>query len=126
VRHYPRNDCTITPERVRLFGRNGRAFWPGGRTYRDENAPVSLAGDWHDRYRPGVIRRINALAGRCSLENHQPRDDQPLPGGPVVPVTGAAEQIATWWATSRTDPPPEPDEWHLATATARRRPGARR
>jgi hypothetical protein len=94
--------------------------------YRDDNAPVSLAGDWHDRYRPGVARRITSTAGRCSLENHQPRDGQPLPGGPVVPVAGAAEQIATWWATTRTGPAPEPDEWHLATANARRRPGTRR
>jgi hypothetical protein len=94
--------------------------------YRDDKAAVSLAGDWHDRYRPGVVRRITTTAGRCSLENHQPRDGQPLPGGPVVPVAGAAEQIATWWASARTDPPPEPDEWHLATANARRRPGTRR
>jgi hypothetical protein len=95
--------------------------------YRDDKAPVSLAGDWHDRYRPGVVRRITTTTGRCSLENHQPREGQPLPGGgPVVPVAGAAEQIATWWANSRTDPPPEPDEWHLATANSRRRPGARR
>jgi hypothetical protein len=95
--------------------------------YRDDKAAVSLAGDWHDRYRPGVVRRITTSAGRCSLENHQPREGQPLPGGgPVAPVAGAAEQIATWWASSRTDPPPEPDEWHLATANARRRPGTRR
>jgi hypothetical protein len=94
--------------------------------YRDDKAPVSLAGDWHDRYRPGVVRRITSSAGRCSLENHQPRDGQPLPSGPVVPVAGAAEQIATWWATTRTDPPPEPDQWHLATANARRPPGTRR
>jgi hypothetical protein len=94
--------------------------------YRDDKAAVSLAGDWHDRYRPGVVRRITTTAGRCSLENHQPRDGQPLPGGPVVPVAGAAEQIATWWASARTDPPPEPDKWHLATANARRRPGTRR
>jgi hypothetical protein len=95
--------------------------------YRDDKAAVSLAGDWHDRYRPGVVRRITSTAGRCSLENHQPRDGQPLPGGgPVVPVAGAVEQITTWWATTRTDPPPEPDEWHLATANARRRPGTRR
>jgi hypothetical protein len=95
--------------------------------YRDDKAPVSLAGDWHDRYRPGVARRITTSAGRCSLENHQPRDDHPRPGaGPVVPGAGAAEQIATWWATHRTDPPPEPDEWQLATATTRRRPGTRR
>ncbi|HSZ28549.1 MAG TPA: hypothetical protein VK784_02180 [Pseudonocardiaceae bacterium] len=94
--------------------------------YRDENAPVSLAADWHDRYRPGVTRRISATAGRCSLENHQPRDGHPLPAGPVVPVAAAADPIATWWATHRTDPPPEPDEEHLATANARRRPGGRR
>jgi hypothetical protein len=95
--------------------------------YRDDKAAVSLAGDWHDRYRPGVVRRITSTAGRCSLENHQPREGQPLPGGgPVVPVAGAVEQIATWWATSRPDPPPEPDEWHLATANTRRRPGTRR
>jgi hypothetical protein len=94
--------------------------------YRDHKAPVSLAGDWHDRYRPGVVRRITTTAGRCSLENHQSRDGQPLPGAPVVPVAVAAEQIATWWATTRTGPAPEPDEWHLATANARRRPGTRR
>ncbi len=94
--------------------------------YRDDKAAVSLAGDWHDRYRPGVVRRITTSAGRCSLENHQPRDGHPLPGGPVVPVDKATEQIATWWATTRTDPAPAPDEWHLATAAARRRPGARR
>jgi hypothetical protein len=94
--------------------------------YRDDKAAVSLAGDWHDRYRPGAVRRITTSAGRCSLENHQPRDGQPLPGGPVVPVEKAAEQIATWWANSRTDPTPAPDQWHLATAAARRRPGARR
>jgi hypothetical protein len=95
--------------------------------YRDDNAPITAAADWHDRYRPGVTRRITSSAGRCSLENHQPRDDHPLPGAvPGVPGAGAAEQIATWWATHRTDPPPEPDEWQLATASTRRRPGTRR
>jgi hypothetical protein len=94
--------------------------------YRDDKAAVSLAGDWHDRYRPGVVHRITSTAGRCSLENHQPREGQSLPGAPVVPVAGAVELIATWWASARTDPPPEPDEWHRATANARRRPGTRR
>jgi hypothetical protein len=94
--------------------------------YRDEHAAVSLAADWHDRYRPNVVRRITTAAGRCSLENHQSRESQPLPGAPEVPVAVAAEPIATWWATQRQDPAPEPDEWHLATANARRRPGTRR
>lgn len=94
--------------------------------YRGEHAPASLASDWHDRYRPGVARRISATAGRCSLENHQPREGQPLLGGPVVPVAEAAEQIATWWTTHRGDPPPQPTDWHLATANTRRRTGHRR
>lgn len=94
--------------------------------YRDDKAPVTAAADWHDRYRPGVARRITTTAGRCSLEHHQPRDDHPLPGGPVVPGAGTAEQIATWWASHRTDAPPEPDQWQLATASTRRRPGTRR
>ena len=94
--------------------------------YRDDNAPITAAADWHDRYRPGVVRRITSSAGRCSLENHQPRDDQPPPAAPVVPGAGAAEQITTWWATHRNEAPPEPDQWQLATASTRRRPGARR
>ena len=94
--------------------------------YRDEHAPVLLAADWHDRYRPNVVRRITTTAGRCSLENHQPRDGQPLAEAPEVPVAAAAEPIAAWWATQRQDPAPEPAEGHLATANTRRRPGTRR
>lgn len=94
--------------------------------YRDEHAPASLAADWHDRYRPGVVRRINAAAGRCSLETHQPRDDHPAPGTPVVPLAGAVEPIASWWASRRTEPAPPPDAEHLAAAATRRRPGTRR
>jgi len=96
--------------------------------YQDENALVSLAADWHDRYRPGVVRRINAAAGRCSLEAHQPRDDHPDPdsGSPVVPVAEAMALIADWWATHRSNPAPSPNPDHLQAAATRRRPGARR
>ncbi|PZS26561.1 MAG: hypothetical protein DLM61_18100 [Pseudonocardiales bacterium] len=95
--------------------------------YHDDTAPVSLAADWHDRYRPGVVKRINTTAGRCSLEAHQPRDNQPDDGGqPVVPLAEAMAPIAEWWATHRTNPAPHPDPDHLATAAARRRPGTRR
>ena len=95
--------------------------------YHDDKAPVSHAADWHDRYRPGVVRRINTTAGRCSLEAHQPRADQPDDGGPpVVPLAEALAPIAEWWATHRTNPAPHPDSAHLATAAARRRPGTRR
>ncbi len=87
--------------------------------YRDTHAPVSAAADWHDRYRPGVIRRIKDTAGRCSLENHQPRHDQPTPGAaPVVPLTEATDPIVTWWATHRAEPGPTPTDQQLQAAAA--------
>jgi hypothetical protein len=94
--------------------------------YRAEDATVARAGDWHDRYRPGVVRRIKALAGTCSLENHQPRGNR-FTGGPAVPLAEAMAPIADWWATQRAELPPEPDEQHLAAAAAaQRRPGGGR
>lgn len=93
--------------------------------YAGDTASVQLVGDWHDRYRPGVTRRINSAAGRCSLENHQ--DPDPLTDAPTVPVTNAVELIANWWAdNSRAQPAPEPGPDHLAAATGRHRPGGRR
>lgn len=95
--------------------------------YHDEHASVSLAGDWHDRYRPGVVRRITTAAGRCSLENHQPRSDRPSLSGPVgAPLAEALEPIATWWATNRNSPGPIPTPEQLATAAHHERPRGRR
>lgn len=81
--------------------------------YRSENATVALAGDWHDRYRPGVVRRIKATVGTCSPENHLPRVDRPGVGGrPVVPLAEAMEPIAAWWGLSREGlaPLPTPEQ----------------
>jgi hypothetical protein len=95
--------------------------------YRDENATVAKAGDWHDRYRPGVVRRIKVVAGTCSLENHQPRGTRHT-SGPVVPVAEALAPIAAWWATHRGEVPPEPSDAQLAEAAEhqRRSGGGRR
>jgi hypothetical protein len=67
-----------------------------------------MVGDWHDRYRPGVVRRIKATGGTCSLDNHQPRRaitpaDYPAP----CPVPGAAVLIAQWWTSDRDQPAPD-------------------
>ena len=43
--------------------------------YQGKGASVQLAGDWHDRQRPGVVRRIRSSAGSCSIERHQTRAD---------------------------------------------------
>lgn len=93
--------------------------------YRKAGAPVSAVADWHDRLRPGVVRRIKATAGTCSLENHQPSGDRHT-AAPSAPVAGAAGMIAAWWATSRNALPPTPTDEHLAAAAAVRIRGGRK
>jgi hypothetical protein len=92
--------------------------------YRSPGAPVSLAGDWHDRLRPGVVRRIKAAAGACSLENHMPGGERHA-AGPAAPLAEAADVIARWWATDRESAAPEPTEQQLAAVAAVRRGGRR-
>jgi hypothetical protein len=82
--------------------------WIGA--YGAKGASVQLAGDWHDRQRPGVVRRLKTAVGSCSKERHQtrtgwgdgPRGAVPVPGLDAVPT------IAGWWAGHRDDPAPEP------------------
>jgi hypothetical protein len=93
--------------------------------YQGPAASVALAGDWHDRYRPGVVRRIKTVAGTCSLENHPGRNTRPDATGDV-PLAEAADGIAVWWATRRHQPAPEPTEQQLAAADRRQRGGLRR
>ena len=93
--------------------------------YTGIKASASAVGDWHDRLRPGVARRVLASAGVCSVENHQPgrtplRDPHPATGG--VPVEDAVEPIAFWWATNRDAEPPTPTTTQLAAAAAADRP----
>jgi hypothetical protein len=79
--------------------------------YDDEGASALAAGDWHDRYRPGVVRRIKVAAGTCSLESHADPH-----GGPRVPLVEAAESIIEWWGAARTQAAPVPSEAHLLAA----------
>ncbi|MGW0231946.1 hypothetical protein ACWDWO_26870 [Actinopolymorpha singaporensis] len=93
--------------------------------YADPDAAPNLAGDWHDRQRPGVVRRIKAGAGACSLENHLPGGEHHHPAN-TAPLAEALELIAGWWETHRDQTPPLPREHHIDTVagrhTARRRP----
>jgi len=38
--------------------------------YHGPSASAVLVGDWHDRARPGVVRRIRDGAAACAFENH--------------------------------------------------------
>jgi hypothetical protein len=85
--------------------------------YEDDEASVLRAGDWHDRYRPGVVKRIKAATASCSLENHLPGGSHHRPA-PAVPVADAAEPVAVWWATARDAAAPEPTAAQLAAVHA--------
>jgi hypothetical protein len=85
--------------------------------YHPRSGAPTQVGDWHDRYRPGVVRRIRERAGTCSLERHS---DQAVGAAPVVPVSEAVDLIASWWRHHQLQPPPIPSELHLASAERQR------
>jgi hypothetical protein len=98
--------------------------------YRDDDASIRAVGDWHDRLRPGVVRRIHSYAATCSLENHLPGRPRAT-GAPQIPVgdtepdidgTDAVEVIAAWWTQRRDEPGPAPtnDQMTAAAAAARK------
>ncbi|MCM3846327.1 hypothetical protein ND486_08995 [Pseudonocardia sp. DR1-2] len=78
--------------------------------YQGPDASVQLAGDWHDRQRPGVVNRLRKSVGSCSIEAHQTRPGWGAPPGAPAPVPGTrhTDLIVDWWATGREQTPPEP------------------
>jgi hypothetical protein len=93
--------------------------------YPAEAASTARAGDWHDRQRPGVVRRIRATAGTCSLEAHQPGGERHR-GAEPVPLADAIHLIGEWWATGRQACAPAPDAGHITAAADLRRGRGRR
>ena len=60
-------------------------------------------GDWHDRLRPGVVRRIKTTAGSCELSRHAP--GQYLPQRQDrAPLAHQLRAIAASWATTGSPP----------------------
>ncbi len=86
---------------------------------RTDGGTVQLAADWHDRHRPGVVRRIRDYAGTCSLETHLTGTERAA--STPVPVTYAAAAIAGWWTLNRDRPPPAPTAEQLARCAGLRR-----
>ena len=91
--------------------------------YHPELGTPLMVGDWHDRYRPGVVRRIRERAGTCSLERHR---EEAVGAEPVVPLVEAVDLIARWWGDRRLMPAPAPSDEHLALADRLRRSGGGR
>jgi hypothetical protein len=84
--------------------------------YAADGGAVTLAGDWHDRYRPGVTRRIKWTADTCSLDRHLLGGDRSHGSLARVPLADDLEPIARWWADGRGKEPPEPTDEQLNAA----------
>lgn len=74
-----------------------RAAWHAA--YTSPDAAPTRAIDWHDRHLPGVIHRLRATLGNCSLPAHQPggRANQPRP---AIPATYDPDELVRLWATA--------------------------
>lgn len=73
--------------------------------YEGPLATYARAGDWHDRLRPGVARRVRAALSSCELALHL----QP-PLASVVPIVGAVDRVVELWITTRGTPLPTEEE----------------
>ncbi|MEU4603480.1 hypothetical protein AB0F43_10920 [Kribbella sp. NPDC023972] len=77
--------------------------------YDSDEASNKLVGDWHDRQRPGVTRRIGEYAPACDVLAHRDPAGQ---RAVTVPLAADADPFVTWWATNRDDngPAPTPEQ----------------
>jgi len=83
--------------------------------YAGQRACWRDVADWHDRLRPGVVRRLTPIANGCELALHAPGARR-APAAPVVPLAGALDAVAERWTRDRTAP--EPSTEQLAEAQA--------
>jgi hypothetical protein len=77
--------------------------------YDSPEASNKLVGDWHDRQRPGVTRRIGEYAPACDVLAHRDAAGQQAI---TVPLATDADPFVTWWATTRdyNGPAPTPEQ----------------
>ncbi|MEU0093884.1 hypothetical protein [Kribbella sp. NPDC006257] len=77
--------------------------------FEGPEASTKLVGDWHDRQRPGVMRRVGLYATGCDLPTHLTDAGEPIV---AVPLAADADPFVTWWASDRdhNGPAPTPDQ----------------
>jgi len=83
--------------------------------YHGPGACWREVGDWHDRQRPGVTRRLNAALGACDLARHTPGGDRAQPP-PAAPLAAHLGPLAEHWTTHHDTP--DPTDQQLTDAAA--------
>lgn len=66
-------------------------------------------GDWHDRQRPAVVKRVRDAVGNCDLSMHAPSKPHGQPPT-VPPLARHTAAVAAAWATGRTRPEPTAEQ----------------
>lgn len=96
--------------------------------YDPETGSWLRVGDWHDRQRPGVARRVRDVLGKCDLSLHvgDRADHGPAVEPPPAPLAQHAAALAQEWGRSGTAPAPtaeqlDEDRAQAATQIRRRR-----
>lgn len=83
------------------------------------NEPMRI-GDWHDRYRPGVVRRVNATLKNCSITTHD--NDQ----APQLPLKNSLTTLNHARSNDLPTPAPTPTQLHEARQYETRQTATRR
>ncbi|MCF7552245.1 hypothetical protein [Pseudonocardia sp. WMMC193] len=76
---------------------------PGAGAAARQTPSWQKVGDWHDRLRPGVVRRIKTTAGSCELSRHAPGQYLPQRQN-AAPLASQLRAIAASWASTGAPP----------------------
>ena len=74
--------------------------------HEGESASWRAVAEWHERLRPGVVKRLTTTAG-CDLSRHHGQPRRPAPAVPSAPV-------ARTWALAQRTPTPTPQQLDTA------------
>lgn len=81
-------------------------------------ASATAVMDWHDRFRPGAVTRINRELEDCHLERHCSGGDRAYRPA-RAPGVDLADDLAAWWArTHGSSAAPSPTPAMMAAARA--------
>ncbi len=82
--------------------------------YSPPTSSISKASEWHERFLPGVLRRLGGAPYKdCDLTRHMPGGDRSRTQPTTAPLHDAAHRITTEWINKHI---PEPTQTELNEA----------